>query len=51
MFKIMGEYMSKTEELDESEKRKHAEELAREYRIAFGESWRIWIDTEENEDD
>lgn len=38
MFKIMGEYMSKTEELDEVEAKRHAEELAREYRIAFGES-------------
>lgn len=50
-FKIMGEYRGNREEIDEAETKKEAEQLAREYRIAFGEDWRIWIDESEDENE
>lgn len=43
----MGEYRGSTEEVDTAETNKEAEYLAREYRISFGEDWRIWIDEDE----
>lgn len=50
VLKIYGEYKGKTEELDEAYNKKQAEELAREYRIAFGPDWRIWYDEYEYDD-
>lgn len=52
LFRIMGSYRGVVEELDDTECRKEAEKLAREYRVAFGESWRVWVeDSEEDADD
>ena len=50
-YKIMGEYRGNSEEVDEAETRKEAEHLAREYRISFGEDWRIWIEESEDENE
>jgi hypothetical protein len=47
----MGELNGNTEVLDDTECRKEAETLAREYRVAFGESWRIWVDDSEEDDE
>lgn len=51
LFKIMGEFGGKTEQIDDTESRKEAEILAREYRVAFGESWRIWIEEDEEDNE
>lgn len=50
MYKIMGEYRGKTEELEETANRRHAEELAREFRVTYGEDWRVWIEDSEEEE-
>jgi len=50
-YKIMGEYRRKTEEIDEVDTKKEADYLAREYRIAYGGDWRIWVDEEEDDED
>jgi hypothetical protein len=50
LFRIMGEFGGKTEELDDTACRKEAERLAREYRVAFGESWRVWVEEPEEEE-
>lgn len=51
LFRIMGELNGNTEQIDDTECRKEAEKLAREYRVAFGESWRIWVEEEEEEEE
>lgn len=43
-YKIMGRYRGEVEEVDDCEDKREAERLAREYRIAFGEDWGIWIE-------
>ena len=44
MFKIMGRYgYGRAEEIDSAETRKEAEAMLREYRIAFGAGWQLWI--------
>ncbi len=43
MYKIIGTYHGKTEELDETETKDEAIELANEYRIAFGRDWTILV--------
>lgn len=50
LLRIMGELNGNTEVLDDTECRKEAEILAREYRVTFGESWRIWVE-EDGEDE
>lgn len=50
-YKIMGEYRRKTEEIDEVDTKKEADSLAREYRIAYGEDWRIWVEEDEEDDE
>lgn len=50
IYKIMGEYRHKIEVLDEVEgTKKEAEHQARDYRISFGEDWRIWVEEEDEE--
>lgn len=50
LFKVMGQpQRGRAEQLDESEKKGEAEYLAREYRIAFGESWSIWVEEADEE--
>jgi len=44
MFKIMGRYMGRTEEIDSAETKKDAEYLLREYKLAFGRAWKLWIE-------
>ena len=51
LYKIMGEYRRKTEEIDEVDTKKEADYLAREYRIAYGEDWRIWVEEDEEDDE
>jgi len=51
LFKIMGEFKGNTEQIDDTTSHKEADFLAREYRVAFGESWRIWVEEEEEEDE
>lgn len=43
MFKIMGRYMGRTEEIDNAATKRDAEYLLREYRLAFGSAWTLWI--------
>lgn len=50
LFKIMGEFRGNTEQIDDTESRKEADFLAREYRVSFGESWRIWVEEDEEEE-
>jgi len=45
-FKIMGKYREETEEVDEFETREEADSMLDEYRLAFGEGWRLWIKKE-----
>lgn len=51
LFKIMGEFRGNTEQIDDTESRKEADFLAREYRVSFGESWRIWVEEDEENDE
>ena len=52
LFKVMGQpQRGQAEQLDESEKKGEAEYLAREYRIAYGESWSIWIEEMEEDEE
>jgi len=43
MFRIMGSYNGKEEELDTAEDKKTANYLVQEYQIAFGKHWTIRI--------
>lgn len=47
LFKILGEYKGKVEELDEVEARRAAEEIAREMRMIYGDDWRIWVEEDD----
>ena len=40
--KIWGKYSGKTEVIDEAETQEAAQNLAGEYRMAFGAGWTIW---------
>lgn len=51
LFKIMGELNGNAEQIDDTECHKEAEILAREYRVAFGEGWRIWVEEDEDEEE
>lgn len=42
-FRVMGKYRNMTEEIDSADSLSEAEELASEYRQAFGSLWSIWI--------
>jgi len=46
MFKILGTYNGKTEEIDETNTEKEAVEALAEYRIAFGNDWQLRIKKE-----
>jgi hypothetical protein len=43
MFKIMGKYQGKTEEIDSAETRSEADYLLGEYRLAYGAGWKLWV--------
>ena len=43
-YRIMGKYRGKTEELDTTNSAKEARYLEREYQLAFGADWIIWIE-------
>jgi hypothetical protein len=45
----MGEYRGCKEEIDDTESLKEARYLLREYKIAYGGDWRIWIENEEED--
>ena len=47
MFKIMGEYNGKKEEIDTANSESAAEYLMYEYALAFGKGWKIWIEKED----
>ena len=49
VFRIMGEYRGKIEEIDEAYSRREADHLVREYRISCGDEWRIWVEDDEDE--
>ena len=41
---IVGQYLSASKEvIDEAESRKEANYLLKEYRMAFGPGWSIWL--------
>lgn len=42
-YKIMGQSRYGKEELDETDSLQDAECLVKEYRLAFGQGWSIWI--------
>lgn len=44
MFLIMGKYRGRVEEIDSFSSRKEAERMLREYILAFGPSWTLWIE-------
>ena len=41
MFRIMGTYQGKKEELDTAKNQKEADYLVKEYKIALGKQWTI----------
>lgn len=51
MFLIKCESKGRTEEVDAAETLKEAEYLAREYRIAFGEGFRVWVEESDDNND
>ena len=40
--KIWGKYQGKTEVIDEADTQEEAQNMAGEYRMAFGADWTIW---------
>lgn len=50
-FRIMGEYRGDKEEIDDTDCPKEARYLLREYKIAYGEDWRIWIEEDPENDE
>ncbi|MHC4229457.1 MAG: hypothetical protein ACYSW0_18660 [Planctomycetota bacterium] len=46
MFLIKGSYNGQTETIDEADTREDALYLLGEYRLAFGQGWRLWIKPE-----
>jgi hypothetical protein len=42
-FEIWGSFGGKSECLDEFESKEEAEEMLREYRLAFGGWWKLWL--------
>jgi hypothetical protein len=49
-YKIMGKYRSEVEEIDSCESKKEADILLQEYRMAFGMSWRVWVEVQADVD-
>ncbi len=44
MYKIMGKYQNAPmEEIDEADSYREAKTLLREYQMAFGEGWSLWL--------
>lgn len=43
MYKIMGKYKGRIEEIDTADDHKEAEFLLGEYRMAFGPDWTLWV--------
>lgn len=43
MFKIMGKYNGRTEEIDSFETQAEAEKMLSEYQMAYGHGWQLWI--------
>jgi hypothetical protein len=44
MYKIMGRYAGRTEEIDEFDSKEEAENMLGEYRMAYGAGWSLWIE-------
>ena len=44
MFRILGKYHGRTEEIDQFSNRIEAERMLVEYMMAFGSSWTLWIE-------
>ena len=44
MYKLMGKYgKQQAEEIDEFETREEAMQMLTEYRMAYGNEWKLWI--------
>ena len=43
MYKIMGKYDGTTEEVDTADSEETARYLEREYQLAYGYSWEVWV--------
>ncbi len=50
MIRIRGEYQGKKETVDTATSARDAYYLLREYQIAFGKGWRLWITGLKRED-
>lgn len=44
MFRIMGKYKGRTEEIDTADDPKTAEYLRGEYQMAYGPQWTVWVE-------
>ncbi len=43
-YRIMGSYQGRTEEVDCADSAQEAKRLLREYRMAFGAGWALWLE-------
>lgn len=43
-YRIMGSYKGRTEEVDFADTPGEAQRLLREYRLAFGAGWALWVE-------
>ena len=48
-FTIIGVYGGKAEVIDSADTKQEAEYLVREYQMAYGQTWRVYMVTEEKE--
>ena len=44
LFKIVGVYRGIREVIDETDNKDDAEYLRREYALAFGKDWSVWVE-------
>jgi hypothetical protein len=45
-YRIMGNCRGEVEEIDCSDDKKEAKRLVNEYKMAFGPSWKVWIEVQ-----
>ena len=43
VWRIMGRYCGSTEEVDEFDTFREARDMVKEYRLAFGAGWSLWV--------
>lgn len=45
-YRIMGSYRGNAEEIDETNTPQKAKYLQREYQLAFGNDWSVWVEVQ-----